>query len=69
MEKKLYNKLIEEDYTMERVMWDLYDRLDEVEAEEKMVFEEIGQEMKERFAFRTIETELLSETNDYKRLF
>jgi hypothetical protein len=29
MEKLFYDKLIEDGYTMERVLWDLYDRLDE----------------------------------------
>lgn len=69
MENKLYDKLIEDGYTIERVMWDLYDRIDEVQDQEKLVYEEIGEKVKDKFVFRTIETELLCETNDSKRLF
>ena len=50
-------------------MWDLYDRIDEVQAEGYMAFEEVGQAVKERFAFRTIESELFNDSNDFKRLF
>ena len=68
MENKLYDKLIEDGYTIERVMWDLYDRIDEVQDQEKLVYEEIGEKVKDKFVFRTIETELLCETNVSNRL-